>query len=177
MKPGELIDGLHRHGVETVVIGGIAVRLHGGTRVTQDLDLAARRLDTDVAVRYMIDHGYALVTAVSENTVSLLVAMQSIDAWIGTERPDSLTFVERPNGLVGDDPTIPHRNLRIESQVDLLFDLAVPFARLKNNATTMQSAGVTVYVAAPRDLVTLKQARSDRSAADEADIAFLEGLM
>ncbi len=47
METSQLVARLRAAGVETVVIGGIAMRLHGSTRVTQDLDLAIRGLDSD----------------------------------------------------------------------------------------------------------------------------------
>lgn len=40
--PERIVRTLHDHGVEFIVVGGIAARLHGAARLTQDLDLVAR---------------------------------------------------------------------------------------------------------------------------------------
>jgi hypothetical protein len=37
------MEPFHRHGVEFIVIGGVAEQLHGGSRVTYDVDLCYRR--------------------------------------------------------------------------------------------------------------------------------------
>lgn len=49
--------------------------------------------------------------------------------------PGSLTFIDRPTPI-GDDTTreVPHERIRGESQVDLLYDLRVPFGRLLHDA-------------------------------------------
>jgi len=46
----EILSQLHDHHVEFVIVGGVAASLHGGTRVTFDLELNFRSLDgsTDV---------------------------------------------------------------------------------------------------------------------------------
>ena len=37
-EPIALVETLHRHAVDFLVIGGIAGRLHGSTTITRDLD-------------------------------------------------------------------------------------------------------------------------------------------
>lgn len=44
----ELLRALARHGVEMVVLGGIAAQLHGWTGITLDLDVAVDSSDTNV---------------------------------------------------------------------------------------------------------------------------------
>jgi len=39
--PRELLDALAGHGVEFLVVGGVAARLHGSPTLTQDLDIVA----------------------------------------------------------------------------------------------------------------------------------------
>jgi hypothetical protein len=40
---GRLVEVLARHGVEYLIVGGIAARVYGATRETQDLDCVVRR--------------------------------------------------------------------------------------------------------------------------------------
>ena len=39
--PNEILDALDRHGVDYVIVGGVAAVAHGATRLTQDLDVVA----------------------------------------------------------------------------------------------------------------------------------------
>ncbi len=40
---GWIVESLERHGVSYVIVGGVAGRLHGASRLTFDLDVLARR--------------------------------------------------------------------------------------------------------------------------------------
>ena len=39
----QIMEPFHRHGVEFIVVGGVAEQLHGGSRITYDVDLCYRR--------------------------------------------------------------------------------------------------------------------------------------
>jgi hypothetical protein len=43
------LEAFHAHGVEFIVIGGIAARVHGSARVTQDVDVVYARSDANIA--------------------------------------------------------------------------------------------------------------------------------
>jgi hypothetical protein len=94
--------------------------------------------------------------------------------WMKTDDPGSLTLIERPPP-VGKTSTchVNHEDIRIESQVDLHYDLAVPFGRLLHEAEETTLTGVRIRYASAQHLLLLKEARRHRSPADEADIAFL----
>jgi len=42
------LDALHHNHVEFIIIGGIAARVHGSARVTQDVDVVYARSDTNI---------------------------------------------------------------------------------------------------------------------------------
>ncbi len=44
-----LLGVLHAHHVEFIVIGGIAARVHGSARITQDVDIVYGRSDANIA--------------------------------------------------------------------------------------------------------------------------------
>ena len=75
--------------------------------------------------------------------------------------PGSLTLIKRP----------------ASSQIDLLYDPAVPFGRLLNQARVVEIEGAEVRYASERHLLQLKEARRDKSAADRADIAYLRSRL
>lgn len=174
MSTSELIALLEAHKVPVVIVGGIAMRLHESPRVTQDLDLAIASSATDDALRALYRNGYVLVIAVSDQGATLVGAEAAALEWVRQTAPGSLSFVARP-ALLSDEATreVPHERILVESQVDLLYDLTVPFGRLLHDAEVTVVSGVSVRYASVEHLLELKRARSDRSAADEADIAFL----
>ncbi len=42
-SPERLVEALHRHGVEYLVVGGVAARAYGASRETKDFDCLVRR--------------------------------------------------------------------------------------------------------------------------------------
>ncbi len=173
----DLLRRLAADGIPFVLIGGVAARLYGSARVTQDVDLAVRSLDLDAILRMAIESGFALVTEVGDKAAVLIDDVDAASRWVETTKPGSLSFVASPPGAGAcTSRRVAHTDLDIESQIDFLYDLAVPFPRLKSRAVARRLAGIDVPVSSPGDLVALKLARSDRSAADDADIAFLRAL-
>ncbi len=177
MNPQEVIALLEKAGVPSVVIGGIALRLYGSPRVTQDLDLVIRAQDADRVVGSVLQVGYLLVLAVWEDSVEVARTLESARRWIEAESPASLTFVlPKENAPTGRTARLLHDTIRAETQVDILFDLSVPFGHLRHRATTQIVGGVELRIASPGDLIRLKEARSDPSPADRFDIDFLRRL-
>jgi len=177
MEAIELIRLLSDRGVTPIVIGGVAMRLYDSPRVTQDLDLAVRTLDTERILETMYELSYALVVGVDDKSARFAPTRSVARAWVDRENPGSLSFVIAPIDMAGDTMiVVEHRIISIESQVDFLYELPVPYPRLKLHARSMEVAGHPMLVAAPVDLIALKQDRSDRSSTDDFDIAFLQGL-
>lgn len=178
MNPVELIERLAERGIFAVIVGGIALRLYDSPRVTQDLDLAVRTLDIDDIIDSMYADGFALVTAVDEESVTLVRDPTAADTWIEMKRPGSLSFIARPSvQSTGEFIVSKHRDVDVLSQVDFLIDLPIPYTRLRKNARTFKAGNTELLVASPSDIVALKKARPDRSSADNADIDYLNDLM
>lgn len=176
MRTPELIAALRTAGVETIVVGGIAMRMHGSPRSTQDLDLAIRALDVETAVGRMYQLGYVAVRDVGDEAALVIPRAKQCLMWIERTRPASVSFVERPDAVDPDDGDareVPHDAIRVESQVDLLYDLAAPWGMMRSRSVRYVVRGIPLYVADRSDLLILKEARTDRSPADQADIAFL----
>lgn len=174
MNAGELIALLESHSIPAVIIGGIAMRLHDSPRVTQDLDLSIPSSSSDGALRTLYENGYVLVSDVTDAGATVLGTVEAALDWMNITNPGSLTLIERPLP-VGNNKTcnIAHEDIRVESQVDLLYDLTVPFGRLFHEAEETTLTGVRIRYASARHLLLLKEARRNQSPADEADIAFL----
>jgi hypothetical protein len=158
VQAAELTRELMERGIVPIVVGGVAMRIYDSPRVTQDLDLAIRTLDVDDIIDLMYDLGYLLVTGVDDEAAHLAADRSAAQRWLAVENPGSLSFVAAPTDVDGgyEPYYVNHASIDIESQVDFLYELAV---------------------SSPADLIALKEARSDHSADDEADIAFLMRLL
>ncbi|TVR61112.1 MAG: hypothetical protein EA426_04060 [Spirochaetaceae bacterium] len=178
MNAGDVIALLEAHSIPSVIVGGIAMRLHDSPRVTQDLDLSIPSSSSEAAIRTLYENGYALVSDVTDTGATVLGTVESALDWINISDPGSLTLIERPLP-VGNETSchVAHDDIRVESQVDLLYDLVVPFGRLLQEAEETTLSGVRIRYASARHLLLLKEARRDRSPADAADIAFLEARL
>ena len=167
-----VLHHLHDAGVPCVLIGGLALRLYDSPRVTHDMDLAIRGTDVDAALDAMYACGYALVTWLGDTYVRTQVEPDPAREWIEGTRPSSLTFVERPAGQ--DGTRLPLAAVDVTTQVDFLYDLCIPFPRLKQHAMEVSMGEFTILLASAEDLLALKENRSDKTSADEADIAYLK---
>ena len=143
---------LDRHGVEHVIVGGYAARVHGSTRPTRDVDV------TPATTR--------------ENLDRLAAALRELDARIRTDAvPDGLPFSTSGEALIG------HRMLNLQTRHGEL-DLTIRPAGFEGGydelvaRSIQRSIGqIQVRVAALEDVI-----RSKEIAARDKDIRALPEL-
>lgn len=143
---------LDRHGVEYVIVGGYAARVHGSTRPTRDVDV------TPATTR--------------ENLDRLAAALRELDARIRTDAvPDGLPFSTSGEALIG------HRMLNLQTRHGEL-DLTIRPAGFEGGydelvvRSIQRSIGqIQVRVAALEDVI-----RSKEIAARDKDIRALPEL-
>lgn len=174
MTHKQLLKLLTTEGLEFVVVGGTAMRLYNSPRVTHDIDIAVRTLDIDRLLELMYRAGYSLITGVSDTSLTICPSLPQADAWISRTKPGSISLVQCDHQ---GDTAVPMERVDIASQVDFLFELCIPVIQLRRNARTIQLQDISFPVASIEDLIRLKQARSDRSPADDDDIRFLRSLL
>ena len=148
----EMLKALVSAGVDFVVIGGIAVLLHGYPRNTRDLDIA---FAPDAA-----------------NLKALEGVLVGLDARLRGADPD-LPFVPDERTLQGIEL------LTLETSAGWLdIQRRTPgvetYERLRRRAERLNLDGVAVLVASVDDLIAMKQAAG--RAIDEIDIAALEAI-
>ena len=139
-----LIRALNREGVEYVVVGAVALGLHGLARATEDVDLFVR--------------------PTPDNVERLRRALSAV--W---SDPDIDAIVE--SDLAGDYPTIRYGPPDGSLTVDLLARLGERFGYDDIEATTVELEGEPVRTATPRMLYVMK--RDTVRPLDHADAAAL----
>jgi hypothetical protein len=161
-----LLRALEERGLLPVLVGGMALVVLGSQRVTRDFDLlvSAADLSPDL-VGAIYRQGYELVTKSNkagevERTIdnpTVAIARLKLD------KPRSIFFYNRKTGL----------------RVDLLLDFPLPTRDIAGRAAKIGKTPRTLRVAAPEDLLRLKEiAYADRrAAADAQDLEFLRNLL
>ena len=138
----DLFDALQRHHVDYVLIGGLAIALHGIERST---------MDVDVTVAMTPDNLRALVNMARElgMTPVLPVMLESLadrDVLAQWHRERHLeAFALKAPGLTG-------------VTLDVLLFPPVDFPSLRSNALLMPAGDTRVVVASIDDLIALKAA-------------------
>jgi len=171
----DLLKLLNDNDVEFVVVGGTALRIYNSPRVTHDIDLSIRIMDVDTVVRLMYANSYYLVQSLKPAHCILALTAEKAVAWIDREKVGSTAFIQTRS--VPQKTEIANSEVNIASQIDFLFELAIPFPRLRQRARIVELEDVSFPVASPEDLLFLKKKRTDKDAADLEDIRFLQELL
>lgn len=171
MKIVELLRALSEAQVRYVLVGGIAVQLHGYLRSTFDVDLVLA-MDDDNLVRFIeVAKQKGLVPSIPVPIDSLRNAAQ-IDQWHremgqagkprnGCSQKGMLAFALREPQVGG-------------GMVDVLVRPVVPFEQLQRNAVVGELFSQHVQIACIDDLLIMKRhANRDK---DRLDIAALEKI-
>lgn len=154
----ELFRRLEEAKVRYLVVGGIAVNLHGVNRLTHDVDLMIA-LDAENLARFVaVAKRYAFKPVVPVAIDDLADAAKVRD-WI--ENKHMLAFGLRPRNPV--EPT-----------VDILVKTPVDFEAAYARRVVAEVEGQSIAIAAVADLITMKTGTG--RAKDEGDIAMLKRL-
>jgi len=139
---------LHAHDVEYVVVGGIAVQVHGHVRMTNDVDL--------------------IPSPTPENLGRLAAALRDLDAAVLNPGSEHLKIDARMLARA----TLWQFATR-HGDVDVLHDApgAAPFPQLRERAITIMLGDHVIPIAGRDDLIRMK--RASARPIDAADIAAL----
>jgi hypothetical protein len=154
----DLFGALERHRVQYVVVGGLALNLHGVERATMDVDLAIALDAPNVEAAIDAFEMLGLVPVVPVAPVKIHEARdpETLRRW--RREKNMVAFGLRPGKGAG--PT-----------VDCLIDPVVPFATLAGNAVAKSIGELRISIASIDDLITLK-----RAAGRSIDLADIEAL-
>jgi hypothetical protein len=158
MKIAELLQSLSDEPVQYVLVGGLAVQLHGFLRSTFDIDLVLA-MDDENLVRFIsVANRFGLVPAMPVSISSIRNAAQ-IDQWL--REKGMLAFSLRQTHVGG-------------SVVDIIVRPEVPFEKLMANAAVGELFGRQVRIASIEDLLVMK--RSANRPKDQLDVIALEKI-
>ncbi len=151
-RPADLLGVLVAHGVDFVVVGGLAAVLHGSSRITQDLDVtySTEPANLDVLGRALLGieaklYGIAEdVPFVPDGRTLAQTELLTLSTRLG-----KLDLLHRPAG-------------------------APPYADLRARAQLVTAGDFAVRIASTEDLIAMK--RTAGRAKDLADIEELEAI-
>lgn len=151
LEAQRIFDELARAEVDFVVVGGLAVQTHGGTRMTNDVDLIPAPDPTNLA--------------------RLADALRAIEARVlNPDREDlQIEAAMLPRATIWQFATR-------YGDVDVLHEApgAAPYPELRERALVISLDGTQVPVAGREDLIRMKLARG--RPVDRADVAALTDL-
>ena len=158
MKLSELLVALTESEVDYVLVGGLAVQLHGYMRSTFDIDLVLAMNDDNLSRFIEVARRSRLVPAIPVPLDSLRDAAQ-IEHWY--RENGMLAFSLRETAVGG-------------LVVDVLVRPEIDFARLRANAVCGELFGRQVPIACIDDLLAMKRAANRGK--DRLDIEALEKI-
>ncbi len=154
----DLFSALERHKVEYVLIGGLAISLHGIERATMDIDVTVAMTPENLAS--LVEMARALgMTPVLPVELDALTDLDQLAQWHRERNLDA--FALKAPGAAG-------------ITLDVLLYPPVDFAGMRERAVTFHAGEVAVTVACIDDLIALKQAVG--RPIDLADIEHLKRL-
>ncbi len=159
MKIAELLQSLSDEQVQYVLVGGLAVQLHGFLRATFNIDLVLAMNDGNLARFIDVAKRYGLAPAIPVPIDSLRNAAQ-IDEW------------HREKGMLAFSLREPQAG---GSVVDVLVRPEVSFEHLIANAVTGELFGRKVPIASIADLLIMKRVANRPK--DGLDIVALEKVL
>ena len=158
MKTVDLLQALSSNGVDFVLVGGMAVQLHGYSRMTYDIDLVLSMTDANLTRFIDIAKRFGLAPVIPVSIDSLKNA-SLIDQW--HREKGMLAFALREPVVAG-------------SVIDILVRPDVSYERLNTDAVEGRLFGCTVKIASIEHLLEMK--RIANRPKDLLDIRALEKI-
>jgi predicted nucleotidyltransferase len=150
---------LNEERIDYVVVGGLAVNLHGIPRMTYDIDLIIS-LDTEnimKTVARLKSWGYLPRAPVKAKD---LADREKRNSWIEEKNMKAFTFFNEKEPV---------------GEIDLLIDSPIPYGELRKRAVIFDILGTKVPVISVPDLIELK--RNTGRKQDRSDVEHLRSLL
>jgi hypothetical protein len=142
-------------GIRYVVVGGVAVNMHGVPRMTYDLDLIVDMEDGNLRRLMAILRDWGFRPKVPVDIMDIADAGKRTE-WIADKHMKAFNLVNEKWAL---------------SEIDIIIDSPVDWATASANSLQVDVSGVRIPIASIGDLVLMKRAAGRPQ--DEADIRYL----
>ena len=162
MTEEKLFSALLKEKIPFVLIGGTALAAYGSARITIDTDIAVKTLDLNRIIGLFYSLGLKMVIGVDKNQYPLFA--ESGSAAVDFSDQTDWGFLKFLSG---------------DLELDVLYDIPVPFLRLLQDACISKVFGIEIKTASLLHLRLMKEkvikAREDpgKRRLDEIDLAFI----
>jgi len=145
--------------INYIVVGGMAVNLHGIPRMTYDIDLILSLKDKNLKnfLELMTEWGFKPKVPVK---MMELAIKQKRQVWVKNKNMKAFNFIN------------PDWEL---SEIDIIIDSPIDYERAIKNATKVKLENISIPLISIKDLIKMK--RVSGRAQDKADIANLNKIL
>lgn len=154
----QIFRELNQEGIDYLVIGGLAVNLHGIPRMTYDIDLMVLLEPEPIRKLVAKLEGWGYRPRAPVNPMDLADEKER-QSWITQKNMKAFNFYNTSEPV---------------SEIDLIIDSPIPYSELKRRAVMFSVGDVTVPVVSIPDLIKLKVSSGRRQ--DIADVEHLRAL-
>lgn len=154
----DLFAALERHGIAYVLVGGLAVSLHGIERSTMDIDICVAMTSENLSSLVSMAREVGMTPQLPV-PLETLTHLDTLKEW-HTER-NLEAFALRAPGMTG-------------VTLDILLFPPIPFDEMRQRAVCLDVAGTPVRLVSVPDLIAMKEAVG--RPIDLADVAHLRRL-
>ena len=137
----EIFRELNRRKIDYVVVGGVAVVMHGVVRLTADLDLMVHLEEKNLTkfVEAMNELGYKpKVTVRAESFID----PENRRAWIEEKDMKVFSFYHPQKGIM---------------LIDIVVNEPVPYDKIRKNAVALKMGNLVIPTVSVKDLIKLKE--------------------
>ncbi|OIO03439.1 MAG: hypothetical protein AUJ51_04205 [Elusimicrobia bacterium CG1_02_56_21] len=154
-----IFSELNKSKISYVVVGGIAVNLHGIPRMTYDVDLLLDLSDKNLAKFLKLARKWGFKPRAPVGIMELAQKEKRED-WIKNKHMKAFCLVN-PDWAI--------------SEIDILIDSPVDYGKAAKNAKRIKLKNTPIQLIALDDLIEMKKNTGRKQ--DEADIRYLRGVL
>ncbi len=162
MNLQKVLQNLSENHIPFVIVGGLALTIYGSNRLTFDSDIAIKTIEIDNVIHVLLASGLKMVIGVDENSYPILTSDIS----------EAIHFSEKSKwGFL--------KFIESGFELDVLYELPIPFQKLFQEAIKTDFSGIEVRVASLEHIKLMKESSlsnrdDEKREIDLFDLKFIE---